>query len=495
MKSNKAAGVDTSLAPKSPSRRNVLRRMTWMAIGAAAPFRRLHAAETVSPVMTRLSTYMSEAGAHALPDEVTEITKHHVLDTLSATISGSRLPAGVAAIKFAHMYGGEKVSTVAASNVVCGPIEAALANAEMAHADETDDSHAPSLSHPGCSVVPASLAMAEKFGADGIHFLRAVALGYDVGTRVTMTMGTATIAESHRDTHSIVALFGSAAASASLAGLNPQQMRWVLDYATQQASGTNALYRDSEHVEKAFVFAGVGARGGVTAALLVFSGWTGIDDILSGPDNLMTVYNQQADPAGFVEKLGERYEVVRTNIKKWSVGSPIQAPLDALVNLQKKHPFEADQVQQVVVKTYDTNAVNDREIPDINIQYMVAVMLLDKTASFKAAHDKNRMQDPEVLRQRAKVKFVFDEDLKKHMPDRAAIVEVTLTDGTQLSEYVHAVRGTQQNPMTREEVVAKSRDLMAPVLGDAQCNKLIDKVLGLETVKDVRELRPLLQLR
>src|SRR5579859_3445877 len=183
MKSNKAAGVDTSLAMKSPRRRKVLKGMTWMALGAAAPFRRLYAAETVSPVMTRLSTYMSEAGAHALPDDVTEITKHHVLDTLSATISGSRLPAGVAAIKFGHMYGGEKVSTVAASSVVCGPIEAALVNAEMAHADETDDSHAPSLSHPGCSVVPASLAMAEKFGADGTHFLRAVALGYDVGTR------------------------------------------------------------------------------------------------------------------------------------------------------------------------------------------------------------------------------------------------------------------------------------------------------------------------
>jgi 2-methylcitrate dehydratase PrpD len=494
MKSSKSPGAFIPCKETWTSRRNVLRGMSLAAAGAAIPFRFAHATDSVSPAMTKLSTYMSEAGSRQLPDDVIEVTKHHVLDTLSAVISGSKLPAGVAALGFARMYGGEKISTVAASNVVCGPIEAALANAEMAHADETDDSHAPSLSHPGCSVVPASLAMAEKFGVDGAHFLRAVALGYDVGTRITMTMGTATIAESHRDTHSIVALFGSAAAAASLAGLNPQQMRWVLDYATQQAAGTNALYRDSEHVEKAFVFAGVGARGGVTAALLVYSGWTGIEDILSGPDNLMTVYNPQSDPAGFVDKLGERYEVTRTNIKKWSVGSPIQAPLDALVILQKKHPFNADQVQQVVVKTYDTNAVNDREIPDINIQYMVAVMLLDKTASFKSAHDKNRMQDPDILRQRAKVKFVFDEDLKKHMPDRAAIVEVTLTDGTQLSEYVHAVRGTQQNPMTRDEVVAKARDLMAPVLGEGNCSKLIDKVLALETVKNVRELRPLLQV-
>jgi 2-methylcitrate dehydratase PrpD len=477
-----------------PTRRNLLRAMTWALVGSAAPFRLARAADAISPAMTRLSTYMSEAGSRSLPDDVIEITKHHVLDTLAAMISGSKLPAGVAAIKFARMYGGEKISTVAASNLVCGPIEAALCNAEMAHADETDDSHAPSISHPGCSVVPAALAMGEKFGADGTHFLRAVALGYDVGTRITMTLGMATINEGHRDTHSIVALFGSAAAAASLASLTPQQMRWVLDYATQQSAGTNALYRDTEHIEKAFVFASMGARGGVTAALLVYAGWTGIEDILSGPDNLLSVYNEKADPAGFVDKLGERYEVTRTNIKKWSVGSPIQAPLDAMELIRKKHPFEPDQVQSVVARLYDIKAVDNREMPDINLQYMIGVMILDKTASFKSAHDKSRMQDPAVLRQSAKVKLVFDEELKKNMPDRAAIVEVTLTDGTKLTEYVHAVRGTAQNPMPREEVIAKARDLIAPILGESTCTKLIDKVLAIENVKDIRDLRPLLQL-
>jgi len=137
--------------------------------------------------------------------------------------------------------------------------------------------------------------------------------------------------------------------------------------------------------------------------------------------------------------------------------------------------------------------VNNREMPDICLQHMVAVMIIDKTASFKAAHDKPRMQDPAVLSVRAKVKLVPDADLERLIPKRVAIVEVTLNDGTTLTERVEAVRGTPENPMTREEVVAKARDLMAPVLGDAQCAKLIESILGLENVKDVRELRPLLQ--
>jgi 2-methylcitrate dehydratase PrpD len=229
--------------------------------------------------------------------------------------------------------------------------------------------------------------------------------------------------------------------------------------------------------------------------LLVKSGWTGGNDILSGPDNFFQAYSPKADPAGLVDKLGERYEVTRTNIKKWTVGGPIQAALDALGNLLKRHPFEADQVQQVVVRVYTSGAatVNDREMPDICLQHMIAVMLMDKTVSFRAAHDRDRMQDPGILRQRAKVQLVPDEELERQMPRREAIVEVTLADGTHLTDHVEAVRGTTENPMTRDEVVAKARDLMTPVLGSTNCAKLIAKLLGLDDAKDIRELRPLLQ--
>src|ERR1019366_2889735 len=135
-------------------------------IGAGVP---------VSEVMTRLSTYMSGAGARALPDEVVEKTKHHILDTFAAMISGADLQPGKVALQFARAHAGERVATVAASNVVCGAIEAAMANGMLAHSDETDDSHAPSHSHPGCAVVPAALAAGEQFGIDGTRFLRAVA--------------------------------------------------------------------------------------------------------------------------------------------------------------------------------------------------------------------------------------------------------------------------------------------------------------------------------
>ena len=231
------------------------------------------------------------------------------------------------------------------------------------------------------------------------------------------------------------------------------------------------------------------------ATELVHHGATGVEDVLSGADNFFAVYGPHADPARLVDKLGSQYEVVRTNIKKWTVGSPIQGPLDGIQAIRRMRSFEADQVKRVSVKLAPPVAkvVDNRDIPDICLQHMVAVMLLDKTVSFHGAHDKPRMQDAAALRERSKVKLVYDEDLAKFLPARITVVEIELTDGTLLAERISAVRGTPRNPMTRTEVIDKARDLTAPVLGREKSERLIETVFAIEAVTDIRSLRPLLQ--
>jgi 2-methylcitrate dehydratase PrpD len=477
------------------SRRSLLQRAGWTVAAAAFPSG-VFAAESVSPVMAKLSAYMSEAGGRALPEEVVERAKHHILDTFAAMISGSDLPPARAAFRYAQDFTSDKTATIVASKMTASPPEAAFINGMLAHSDETDDSNEFSQSHPGCSIVPATLAAGEKFGIDGTRFLRAVTLGYDVGPRMTISFGSIDFRNnSHKSTHAISSVFGSAAAAGCAANLNAQQMRWLLDYTAQQSSGIGAWTRDTEHIEKAFVFAGMNARNGVTSALVVHAGFDGIDDIFSGVDNYFLAYAPNAHPEELVSQLGERYEIARTNIKKWTVGSPIQAPLDCVYTILKKHPVNPDDVKSVVVHLPSTEAriVDNREMPDICLQHLVAVMLIDKTVSFQAAHDNPRMKDPGVLRVRAKVQLDANAELEKLEPARPAIVDITLNDGTVLSERVNDVRGTVDNPMTREEVVQKCRDLVEPVLGKANCANLIDKVLGIENVKDIRELRGVLQ--
>ena len=446
--------------------------------------------------MTALSSYMSAAASRALPPDVEEQAKHHLLDTLASMVSGSELLPGKAALRYIRAHGGKGAATIVGSGLTAAPVDAALANGVMAHADETDDSHNASRSHPGCAVVPAALAAGEEFGIDGARFLRAVTLGYDVGTRVVLAMGGFDFSYgSSLATHSIAGTFGAAAAATSAAALDARQMRWALDYTAQQSSGIVAWRRDTDHIEKAFVFGGMPARNGVTAALLVRSGWNGVDDIFTGADNFFQAYAPKAQPARLAEKLGERYEIAFTDIKKWTVGSPIQGPLDAIEAIRGKRPFEADQVHRVTVRLAPTVAavVDNRDIPDICLQHMLAVMLLDKTVSFHAAHDKPRMQDPSALRERAKVSLVHDEELAKLLPVRVAIVEIEFADGARLSERVSAVRGTPRNPMSRNEVMEKARDLTVPVLGREASERLIETVYAIEAVTDIRNLRPLLQ--
>lgn len=450
----------------------------------------------VSAVMSRLSDYMSAAKDRPLPDAVIEQAKLHILDTFGAMISGAGLPSAKVAFAFAKAHPGEQDATIVGSRMLCSPIEAATVNGMLAHSDETDDSHAPSHSHPGCAVVPAALAAGELYRISGEHFLRAVVLGYDIGTRVLMTLGGAEFqSQSHHDAHSMANTFGACAASGCAAGLDAPQMRWLLDLASQQASGIAAWQRDTEHIEKALVFGGMPARNGVMAAEFIHLGATGVSDVFSGSDNFLMAFAPKADPQGLIDELGQRYEVARTNIKKWTVGSPIQAPLDALDFIMKQHSLQSDSIERVVVRiaTSGAKTVDNRQLPDISLQQMLAVMLVDGTVTFKAAHDLARMEDPLVVRERSKIKLVGDDELEKMLPKLVSVVEVSVKDGRTYTKRVDSVRGTVANPMTRGEVIAKFQDLTRPIIGDAPSNRFVDVILNIEKTAELQTIRPVLQ--
>jgi 2-methylcitrate dehydratase PrpD len=426
---------------------------------------------------------------------VVEKTKHHVLDTIAAMVSGSRLKPGKKAIAYVKILGGAKEATVIGSGVVTNAANAALANGMLAHADETDDSHAPSLTHPGCGIVPAALAMAERERQSGTTFLRAVALGYDVGCRLTQSLNAYEFRNDGHSTHSFGPMFGAAAAAGALAGLRERQVRYLLSFAAQQASGVSCWMRDVEHVEKAFDFGGMPARNGVAAATMVASSFTGVDDVFAGERNFFVAYGRKPDPAALTRGLGKIYEIMNTNIKRWSVGSPIQAPLDSLLELIREHQIKADDVEKLVVRVahQGANTVDNRAMPDICIQHMCAIMLIDGRVTFASSHDQKRMRERKVLALRSRIELHGDDTLSAAMPSRQGIVEVSLKDGRMLRQHTRAVRGTAENPMTRAEVNDKAHDLMAPVLGRPRARKLCDAIWKLEKIRNLRLLRPLLR--
>jgi 2-methylcitrate dehydratase PrpD len=410
-------------------------------------------------------------------------------------VSGSRLPPGRMAIAYVEAQGGVPEALVVGSRVMTSAVNAALAGGMLAHADETDDSHAPSFSHPGCAVVPAALAMAEREQSDGTALLRAVVLGYDVGCRATQALGPRAIYRAGRSSHSLAGVFGAAAAAGALAKLDADQTRWLLSYTAQQASGIATWARDEKHVEKAFDFGGMPARNGVAAATMVAAGFTGVADAFSGERSFFDAFAEEPDPEELARGLGERFEIMRANVKKWSVGSPIQAALDSLGALIEEHGLRPDDVAKITVRLPDAEAhiVDRRSMPDINLQHLLAVMLIDRGLTFASSHDLERMRDPEVVALVERMTLVADEQLGAEMPRRQAILEVVTQEGGTLTHRTRAVRGTADNPMTRDEVEAKALDLLFPILGQHRARELVERVWNLERLSSARDLRPLLE--
>ena len=440
-----------------------------------------------------LSHYCAGALAAPLPEMVQQKTKLHVLDTLAAIISGAHLPGGRAGARAAARMGGPKEALSLADGTLIGAPQAALANAMCAHADETDDSHVGGRFHPGCAIVPAALAMAEVGAATGAEFLRAVALGYDVGARAVMALGVSGANTARFSTHSIGSNFGATAAAAALARCDSRQMAHALSYAVQQTSGVPYWRRDSDHIEKAFDFAGMGARNGVMAAIFVQSGWSGVEGVLTGSPSYLSAFAENAQPNALTDGLGSRFEIMQAAIKKWCVGSPIQAPLDALMVFVTTNGLTADNTARLTATMPDDrlHIVDDRDMPDVCLQHLLAITLLDGGLSFAVAHDHARMKDPAVLALRKRIFAEPSAELTAAKPPRQAILTAVTTDGQTLRHHTRAVLGTPENPMSTAEVAAKAHDLIAPSLGDTATNALISAVLAMDSMTDIRALRGL----
>lgn len=442
----------------------------------------------------RLAEYMVSAHGRALPAEVLAAGKLRILDTFAAMVSGSRLKPGIMAAEYTRQVGGKGRATVIGSAQRTNAVAAAFANGMCAHADETDDFEPVTKAHPGCSAVPAALAMAEENAASGEAFIRAVALGYDLGCRLLLALGPDLVRRTNRSAEGISSTFCALGAAAPLARLDERHMRYAISYAAQQVSGLWSWVNDEQHVEKAFDFAGMGSRNGVMAVTMVESGMTGTPNVLDGAHNLFIAESTAPHPEAMLQGLGSRFYVTETAIKPYSVGYPCQSALDALLALRRDYRLGPGNVRSVIVRlpTDAVGIVGNSAMPDVNCPYLIAVALLKGAVSFADSHDASLMTRPDVLAVRRRITILGDAALMDPMAPRGAIVEVTLSDGRRVSHHTRFPPGTPQNPLSIEVLDAKARDLMTPVLGAARTEQLIGRLHDLEKLEDMRRLHPLL---
>lgn len=445
-----------------------------------------------------LSKYIFESQTATIPDDVRELSKRHILDTLASIVACSQLKPAQLARDFALFNSGDAGSVhLLGTNKKATLLDAICANALTAHGAEINDFCPSAFVQPGPPIVSTVMGIGETFAVSGDQLLRAVIVGYEISCRLPKALGISNLQDFGLSSHGVGPTFGSAAAAASLLRIPQDRIGDMFGYCVQQASGSYEWLRDVDHLEKAFLFGGMPARNGAYAALLVHHGFTGVRDPFEGnPGWLVSCMflgpDSDLDKQRLVHKLGEEFELPLVGYKRYPVGGPIQPGVEGLLTLIKV--VNRDDIVKIAIKMPGSrvNAFSDAAMPALNLRYLLAVILEDGKLTFEMAASHERMATDSIRQRMETVTLIHDPGQEKEPRVESALVEVTLRNGEKKQTFIEHVRGFPNNPMSREDVHSKAMGLLLPVLGAEQSDTLTDMVWNLEKVGDVRALIPLL---
>lgn len=481
------------------SRRQALAAPAVAAVIAPVAATAQTAARTAGPptpaVTGPLSRFIAGGQDLAIDAETLDLGRRHILDTLASVVACRDLEPSALARDFALAQSGDaraSAVTILGTRQRAAILDAVFASAMTAHGAEINDFIPSAFVQPGPAIVSTALALAEKRRLSGLAVLKSVIVGYEMAGRFPKAMGLRNLNSSGLANHGVGPNFGAAATAASLMRLPEGRIGDLLTYCSQQASGSWQWMLDVEHVEKSFVFAGMGARAGLLSALLVEQGFRGVRENLDQPtgflnQGMFTGPNSDLKRGYLIEQLGERWEMPQTAYKKYPTGGPTQPAVEGLLKLLPQ--IDRANVASVLISMPGRwQAFRDAAMPALNLRYLSAIILIDGRLDFVSAQSLTRMRDDRAVHAlMAKVDVVHDaaqEAGPGQERTESARVIVTETGGRRHEIYVPYVTGFPSHPMSKAEVEEKARGLMAPVLGAKRTGAVVDAVRNLDSMPD-----------
>ena len=392
------------------------------------------------------------------PDEVVERMKALVLDLLRVCAVGARLPWSRAARKLQLELGGRGESSILLSGERLDPARAAFVNGAYAHACDLDDTHVGSMHHPGASVLPAVLAIAERYNLDGRAVLEAAICGYEASLRIGLATQPAMFQRGFMATPTCGTL-GAALAVAKLLKFNAQDMAGALGAASSYAGGLAQFYHSGSFIKR--INGGRGAESGVMAALLTKEGIWGPRDILEGESGFFRAYAEKFDPLKVTGDLGRGFRLMEVSTKAHAGAGRLQATVDAGLALGAEHKLAPEQIADVevgipkVVAGKLTHAdPPDLQSAQLSIPFSLAMALaLGHTRGPQAGIRRNdyetALKSPAVCALSTRVRCVVDAEIEagtntEEVPSR---VTIRLAEGRSLIARVEHPRGSPHRRM------------------------------------------------
>ena len=437
-----------------------------------------------------LARFILNTPAEAIPAPILHEGKRCIINYMAVALYASADPSMAILTGLFEEEGGVEIASLIGAGTRTNLQNAALANGYLAHLEDYDDTHFPTVIHPSAPTIPAAFAVAEREGATGLDVLAATVIGIEACCRVGLS-----VYPNHYDAGwhitGTCGVFGAAGAAGRLLGLDESQMTQALGIAGTQAAGVREVFGS---MSKPF-HAGRSAQSGVLAGLLARRGFTSTREILEGRRGFAAVLSTASDMTQITDALGERWELPNNGLKPYSCGVVSHPLIDAMIVLRNTHGVAADDVESVSARVHPlVLELMDRPNPRVGLegkfshQHSMAVGLIDGGA-FPAQYTDERVLDPAVAALRDKIRATVDTSVAED----AAEVTVTLRDGRSITESVEHATGAPENSMSDAHLENKFRTLARRVLSQSQADELLAALWALDTADDVTGVMALTQ--
>jgi 2-methylcitrate dehydratase PrpD len=434
-----------------------------------------------------LAEFVAEYELDQIPEPVLHAARRALVDHVGVMVAGSADDASRRARQAVAAIESSDLATVVGDRMRASVPFAAFLNAFASHVLDLDDVYNPpgTTVHGSCSVWPAILAIADHRRVSGRDALAAFALGFEVETRIGHAAG-----QTHYDAGWHVTgtsgHVGAAAAAARAMGLDKEPTEHAIAAGATQAAGLRVMAGSdlkSMHPGKA-------AMDGVLAANLAAHRLTASAEAIEGDFGYLAVMSTDPDPHRIDAALGETWNITSNGYKLYPSGSLTHPMIDGVVALMTENDVTPGDVTVIEVRVSPPAArFTDLPRPTSPMQ---AKFSLRHCAAAAAVFRRVGTQElsaevlvrPDVIELRDNVKVVADEALGKQDAD----VQLTLASGQTLATQVRGNRGTPSAPLDDDELDAKFRVLVDPVLGAERTEQLLAMCWRLDELADVSVL-------
>ncbi|WP_368924343.1 MmgE/PrpD family protein [Comamonas aquatica] len=412
-----------------------------------------------------LATFAAQLRWDDVPEPVQRKAEDLWVDWFGSVLAGQNARPVHSIARFALSQGpAQGPCEVIGQSATTSPIMAALANAAAAHVAEQDDVHNGSVFHPAAVVFPPALAVAQSLGASGAQLMAACVAGYEVGIRVGEFLGRSHYKIFH--TTGTAGTLAAAAAVGNLLGLTPAQMQHALGSAGTQAAGLWEFLRtaaDSKQLHTAHA-----ASAGLMAAYLAQDGFTGAQDIFTGPQGLAAGMSTDANPARLTDGLGTRWATAETSFKWHASCRHTHPAADALLQVMQHNHLQPADLAQVTCHVHQGAidvlgpVVQPSTVHQSKFSMGTVLALAARFGHAGLTEFDSHFLAPDTVALREKVRMVLDSEVDTAYPQRwIGKVTVQTTDGRTLHGRVDEPKGDPGNSLSRQEITDKALRLAA----------------------------------